>query len=37
MTGRTFLPARLDKLGARVMAATGTGMQLEVWLRKPAA
>lgn len=34
--GRTFLPRPFDAVGARVMQATNTGMQLEVWLRKPA-
>lgn len=31
--GRTFLPQSLDALGVKVMKATRTGMQLEVWLR----
>jgi SAM-dependent methyltransferase len=29
----TFLPPRADRLANRLMAATNTGMQLEVWLR----
>jgi SAM-dependent methyltransferase len=32
--GDTFLPRRLQSIATRVMAATGTGMQLEVWLRR---
>jgi SAM-dependent methyltransferase len=32
--GATYAPRRLRPMLARVMAATGTGMQLEVWLRK---
>lgn len=35
--GRTFLPRLFDAVGARLMRATNTGMQLEIWLRKPAA
>jgi SAM-dependent methyltransferase len=34
-TCQTFLPAPAGFIAGRVMAATGTGMQLEVWLRKP--
>jgi len=29
----TFLPRVVDRLANRVMTATNTGMQLEVWLR----
>lgn len=32
--GATYAPRWLDPLLKRVMSATGTGMQLEVWLRK---
>jgi hypothetical protein len=32
--GDTYLPRALGKVAARAMAATGTGMQLEVWLRR---
>jgi SAM-dependent methyltransferase len=35
--GRTFMPRLLDAVGARIMRATNTGMQLEVWLRKGTA
>lgn len=31
---KTFLPSAADELATRVMAATNTGMQLEVWLRR---
>jgi SAM-dependent methyltransferase len=33
---QTFLPRRLDALATRVMDATGTGMQLQVWLARAA-
>jgi SAM-dependent methyltransferase len=32
--GATYAPRRLDPILKRLMAATGTGMQIEVWLRK---
>ena len=31
----TFLPRPVDGMATRIMTATDTGMQLEVWLRKP--
>lgn len=34
MPSQTFLPFPADALARRVMATTGTGMQLEVWLRR---
>lgn len=34
---RTFLPRALDRIGRAVMRRTGTGMQIEVWLRRGPA
>jgi len=34
--GASYAPRRLDRILKRAMAATNTGMQLEVWLRKTA-
>jgi SAM-dependent methyltransferase len=31
----TFLPGAVDPIARRIMAATGTGMQLQIWLRPP--
>jgi SAM-dependent methyltransferase len=31
--GDTYLPSPASRIASRVMAATGTGMQLELWLR----
>jgi SAM-dependent methyltransferase len=33
--GQTFMPRPIDAVATRVMDATGTGMQLEVWLARP--
>jgi hypothetical protein len=35
LVGATYMPRLLRRPVARLMQRTGTGMQLEVWLRRP--